>query len=73
MMGMHEEHMRQMEQMHGEEGHEAWTYYAGHAEAGSPVQASVAAKSGRKAARTITNQDVERMSEKNQEFKRGKL
>jgi len=73
MMGMHEEHMRQMEHMRGEETREAWTYYAGHAEAGSPVEASAAAKSGRKATRTITNQDVERVNEKNQEFKRGKL
>src|SRR5215469_7679430 len=73
MMGMHEEHKRQMEHMHGEEAREAWTYYAGHVEAGSPVQASAAAKSGRKATRTITNQDVERVNEKNQAFKRGKL
>jgi hypothetical protein len=73
MMGMHEEHMRQMEHMHGEQAREAWTYYAGHAEAGNPVEASATAKSGRKATRTITNQDVERVNEKNQEFKRGKL
>jgi len=62
-----------MEHMHGEEAREAWTYYAGHAEAGNPVEASATAKSGRKATRTITNQDVERVNEKNQEFKRGKL
>jgi hypothetical protein len=73
MMGMHEEHMRAMQRVHGEETHEAWTYYAGNAEVANPVQASAAAKSGRKAARTITNQDVERMNEKNQEFKKGKL
>lgn len=73
MMGMHEEHMREMQRMHGEETHEAWTYYAGQAAAANPVQASAAAKTGRKATRTITNQDVEKMNAKNQEFKRGKL
>jgi hypothetical protein len=73
MMGMHEEHMREMHRTQAEETHEAWTYYAGHVEAASPAQASAAAKSGRKAARTITNQDVEKMNEKNQEFKKGKL
>jgi hypothetical protein len=70
MMGMHEEHMRQMERAHGEEDHGAWTYYAGPMQTGNPVEASTAAKGGRHAARTYTNADVERMSEKNQEFKR---
>jgi len=70
MMGMHEEHMRQMERGHGEEEHVAWTYYAGSMQTGNPVEASTAAKSGRHAARTYTNADVERMNDKNQEFKR---
>ena len=70
MMGMHEEHMRQMERAHGEEGRGAWTYYAGSMQTANPVEASAAAKSGRHAARSYTNADVERMNEKNQEFKR---
>jgi len=70
MMGMHEEHMRAMERAHGEEERGAWTYYAGSMQTGNPVEASIAAKSGRHAARTYTNTDVERMNEKNQEFKR---
>jgi len=72
MMGMHEEHMRHMEQERGEEAHQAWTYYAAHSQVASAVEASAAAKGGRHAAHSYTNQDVERMSEKNQEFKAGK-
>ena len=70
MMGMHEEHMRQMERAHGEEEPADWTYYAGPMQTANPMQASTAARSGRHAARTYTNADVERMNEKNQEFKR---
>jgi hypothetical protein len=70
MMGMHEEHMMHMEHERGEEARQAWTYYAARTASASPVEASAAAKSGRHAARTYTNQDVERMNEKNQEFKR---
>lgn len=68
-MGMHEEHMIHMEHERGEEAHQAWTYYAASAETANPVEAAAAAKRGRHAARTYTNQDVERMNEKNQEFK----
>jgi hypothetical protein len=70
-MGMQDEHMMHMEHERGEEARVAWTYYAGRAETASAVEASAAAKSGRKAARTYTNQDVERMNEKNQDFKAG--
>ncbi len=70
MMGMHEEHMMHMQHEAAEESHAAWTYYAGSLQTANPVEASAAAKSGRKAARTYTNADVERMNEKNQEFKR---
>jgi len=69
MMQMHAEHMMHTEHEHGEE-HQAWTYYAGEAATGSPVTASAAAKSGRKAARTYTNADVERVGQINQEFKK---
>ena len=73
MMGMHDEHMMHMEHMEHERGAEArqaWTYYAAGSASASAVEASAAAKSGRHAARAYTNQDVERMNEKNQEFKR---
>jgi hypothetical protein len=62
--------------MHGEmrmEGREpepartgapTWTYYASLQESASPVAASAAAKSGRKATRTITNDDIDRENQK---------
>ncbi len=68
-MAMHAEHMMRMEHERGEE-HQAWTYYAGAAATGSPVAASAAAKSGRRAARTYTNTDVERVGQISQEFKK---
>jgi hypothetical protein len=63
-------------QMHGEmrmEGREperaktgspTWTYFASLQESASPVAASAAAKSGRKATRTITNDDIDRENQK---------
>ena len=69
MMQMHAEHMMHMEHEHGEE-HQAWTYYASTDATASPVTASAAAKSGRKAARTYTNADVERVGQISQEFKK---
>jgi hypothetical protein len=69
-MAMHAEHMMHMEHERGEEEHQAWTYYAARAETASPVEASAAAKSGRHAARSYTNADVEGMNQKNQNFKR---
>ena len=56
-MMMHMEHM----------GHEAaqkdWTFYAGN-EMTSATEASAAAKSGKHATRTITNQDIDQMNQK---------
>jgi hypothetical protein len=69
MMHMPAEHMKHMEHERGEE-HQAWTYYAGTAATASPVTASANAKSGRKAARTYTNADVERVGQISQEFKK---
>jgi len=69
-MGMHAEHMMHMEHERGEEAHQAWTYYAGRSETASAVEASAAAKSGRHAARTYTNADVERVGQVSQEFKK---
>ncbi|HMK23198.1 MAG TPA: hypothetical protein VK466_12755 [Terriglobales bacterium] len=70
MMGMHTEHMMHMEHGHGEEAHQVWTYYAGRAQTASPVEAATLAKSGKHAARTYTNQDVERVGQISQDFKR---
>jgi hypothetical protein len=72
MMGMHEEHMRHMER-ESEEEHQGWTYFAGAGATGSPVAASAAAKSGKRATRSITNADVERVGQVRQDFKKGKL
>jgi hypothetical protein len=69
-MAMHAEHMMHMEHERGAEEHQVWTYYAGAAATGSPVAASAAAKSGRHAARTYTNADVERVGQISQDFKK---
>ena len=43
----------------------AWTYYASVEEMASPAEAAQSAKGGKRAARTITNQDVEQENQKN--------
>lgn len=49
-------------------GHEAgtreWTYFASMEETSSPVDASAAAKTGKRATRTITNQDIDQENQK---------
>jgi hypothetical protein len=70
MMGMHDEHMMHMEHGHGEQVRQSWTYYAGRPEMASVVTASAAAKNGPHATRTYTNQDVERVGQISQEFKK---
>lgn len=70
-MGPHEEHMAhtpQMEQERGEEARNTWTYYAGHAEKASMVEASASSKSAPHAARTYSNADVERVGAKAEPF-----
>jgi hypothetical protein len=72
-MAMHDEHMMQMMHMeheHGEEARANWTYYAGPAASGSPVEAAAAAKGGKRAARTYTNEDVDRVGMKSEPFRR---
>ncbi|HZE28248.1 MAG TPA: hypothetical protein VE083_12700 [Terriglobales bacterium] len=59
-----------MEHGHGEEARNHWTYYAGREQAGSPVEAAAIAKGAKKASRTYTNQDVERVSQKSEDFKK---
>ena len=68
MMGMHggPEHMEH----HGEEAHQGWTYYAGREQAGSAAEASASARGFKKAARTYTNDDINRVAQKNEDFKK---
>ena len=47
-----------------EAGSQNWTYFASLNETVSPVEASAAAKSGKKATRTITNQDIDQENQK---------
>jgi hypothetical protein len=61
-----------MERMEREREHERaeaqgrpWVYYASTEETSSAVDASTAARSGRHATRTITNQDVDQQNSKN--------
>jgi hypothetical protein len=72
-MAIHDEHMMHMMQMEHEQGEQAranWTYYAGPGPSGSPVEASAAAKSGKHAARTYTNDDVDRVAAKSEQFRK---
>lgn len=54
----------------GEEG-EQWIYFSGREHTANAVDASAAAKSGKKAARTYTNDDVERQNQNNGMVKHG--
>jgi hypothetical protein len=64
-------HMHNMEGMEREREHEraeapkAWIYYASEEQTSSAVEASASARTGPHAARTITNQDVDRQNSKN--------
>jgi hypothetical protein len=66
MMPAHMEHMEHMEHMTMMEHHnaeEGATYIAGPVEYTSAMESSAAAKSGKKASRTYTNQDIDRISQ----------
>jgi hypothetical protein len=56
--------MEGREPEHANAGSRNWTYFAALDETSSPVEASTAAKSGRKATRTITNDDIDRENQK---------
>jgi hypothetical protein len=56
--------MEGREPEHARTGAPTWTYFASLQESASPVAASAAAKSGRKATRTITNDDIDRENQK---------
>ena len=47
-----------------EAGPRNWTYFAAANETSSPVEASMAARSGKKASRTITNDDIDKANQK---------
>lgn len=68
-MGMHEGHMERMEHGAREEGHAVWIY-TGLAESASAVKASVAAKGGKHAVRTYTNEDINRVAAKSEPFRK---
>ena len=62
----HMGHMERMEREHeSAEAPKAWVYYASEEETSSAVDASTAARTGRHATRTITNQDVDQQNSKN--------
>ncbi len=56
--------MERRDHERSEAGPQSWTYFAALEETASPVGASAAAKSGRKATRTITNQDIDQENQK---------
>ena len=56
--------MEQREHERAEAGPRNWTYFAAMEETSSPVVAATAAKTGRKATRTITNDDIDRENQK---------
>ena len=56
-------HMEHMEHMEHEAAPKQWTFYA-ETEMTSATEASAAAKSGKHATRTITNQDIDQLNQK---------
>jgi hypothetical protein len=56
---------RESENERAEVSARSWTYYAGEEQTASPVAAAAAARSMKPPSRTITNQDVEQVNQKN--------
>jgi hypothetical protein len=56
--------MEGREPEHARAGSANWTYFAALDETSSPVEASTMAKSGKKATRTITNDDIDKENQK---------
>ena len=56
---------REREHEKAEAAPKAWIYYASEEETSNAVEASASARTGRRAARTITNQDVDQENHKN--------
>jgi hypothetical protein len=65
MHAMHEKREMHEGQGEREEKRAAWVYYSGAEYTANPTEASSAAKSGKKASRTYTNDDVERQNQNN--------
>ncbi len=59
------EHVQRMEaEVHGHAAARAWTYYASSEQTASAVEAAAAARTGKRATRTITNQDIDQVNQK---------
>jgi hypothetical protein len=69
-MEMHDGHEGYRSPGHGEGDRGTWAYFAGHVNPASPGQASADAKTGKRAARTYTNDDVNRVAAKNEPFRK---
>src|SRR4030081_3772160 len=67
--GMHEERAEHREAGHGEEMRHVWTYYTGQEESVGTGQATSSVRGVKRAARSYTNQDVERMNQQNGQVK----
>jgi len=67
--GMDEERAEHRERGHGEEVRQFWTYYTGQEQSVGAGQTASAARGVKRAARTYTNQDVERMNQQNGQVK----
>ena len=65
----HAMHPMRIEHGHGEEARAEWVFYSGSEHTSHAVSASTAAKGGKKAARTYTNDDVERQNQNNGQVK----
>lgn len=66
--GMRDGRGERMERGVGGEAQHNWTYYVGTAQSASAVDASMAARNGKHAVRTYTNEDVERVAAKSEPF-----
>ena len=67
--GMREERAEHREAGHGEEMRQVWTYYTGQEESVGTGQANSTVRGVKRAARSYTNQDVERMNQQNGQVK----
>ncbi len=56
--------MQMRERERAEPGPRNWTYFATSNETSNPVEAAMAAKGGKKATRTITNEDIDKENQK---------
>ena len=66
---MREERGEHREAGHGEETRQVWSYYTGQEQSVGAGQATSTVSGVKRAARTYTNQDVERMNQQNGQVK----